>query len=110
MSKLKLRAKAPTYKPTCFTPDWATDTFPPGTDLVLIDKRWWFIIWNDEFAMSSPDPDTWLGPLDDIDRADLIPWEPPNPVARRLVIQLAAQPVPDRPCPSRPSPEDPDAP
>lgn len=85
----------------CFTPSWAAERLPKGTDLVLIDgKRWWLLIWGGSdtcpecqkpiaTVKASPDPEQWAEGLDiHGGSSELIPYEAPHPLISDFLRKL----------------------
>ena len=75
-----------------YTPGWAENQLPLGTDLVKIRDAWFLILWNDETCMSSPEPERWAFTRGELgESAELELYFPPLRHVADLVSALAAE-------------------
>ena len=80
------------------TPQWALGRLPAGTVLLRIDgadglRKWFLLIWNQQHAIMSPNPDVWM-PLQDGALSEDVPmetWYPPMPHVADLIRKAAQQ-------------------
>lgn len=78
------------------TPTWAPVKLPTGTELILLKDangmhRWFLLLWNEQHAIMSPDPDKWLPGGETLNNAPLDAWFPQLKHVANLVQSVASR-------------------